>query len=329
MRVVVTGGAGFIGSHVVENLLKSGCEVRVIDSLVTGSIENLKSCCDRIVCYPYSLQSLDASVYAEILDGVDSVVHLAALADIVPSIEDPERYFDNNVVATARLLTAVRASNVRRVVYAASSSCYGADPIVPTTEDSKIDCRYPYALTKRLAEEMVLHWARLYRFECASLRLFNVFGPRARTRGAYGAVLGVFMAQARAGKPITVVGDGTQKRDFIYVNDVARAFCLAAMPGEAQGVFNVSTGKPRAVVELANLVSENQVPIPKRPGEPDVTWGDSSRFQRTFGWAPEISLEEGVALCKENDAWLKDAPVWTVETIGQATKKWFECLSDE
>ena len=208
MKTVVTGGCGFIGSHVVDLLVSEGHDVAVIDNLSTGRRANLDHVAGRA-----HIEEADIATpgpWVRQFDGADWVIHLAALADIVPSIENPQGYFQANVDGTFNVLEAARAAGVKRLVYAASSSCYGIPDDTPTPETADIRAQYPYALTKRLGEELVLHWAQLYELPALSLRLFNIYGPRSRTSGTYGAVFGVFLAQKLAGKPFTVVGDGAQ-----------------------------------------------------------------------------------------------------------------------
>jgi UDP-glucose 4-epimerase len=227
-HTLVTGGAGFIGSHLVERLLADGHTVVAVDNFSTGRMENL----DQVRNNPrLSIHRLDVSSYSEIkqfFEGVDGVFHLAALADIVPSIQRPLAYHKANVDGTIAVLEAARSAGVKRFVYAASSSCYGIPDRFPTTETAPIRPQYPYALTKYLGEQLVLHWGQVYDLPCVSLRLFNVYGPRSRTSGTYGAVFGVFLAQKLAGQPFTVVGDGSQTRDFTFVTDVVDAFLRAA-----------------------------------------------------------------------------------------------------
>ena len=221
-KAVVTGGAGFIGSHLVDLLLEQGHEVTVIDNLVVGRQSNIARHADdeRFRFLKADVADLDAIL--PVFRGVDWVFHLAALADIVPSIKRPLAYHRANVDGTTAVLEAARANGVGRFVYAASSSCYGIADVVPTPESAPIQPMYPYALTKYIGEQYVLHWSQVYGIPCVALRLFNVYGPRARTSGTYGAVFGVFLAQKLAGKPFTVVGDGTQTRDFTFVSDVAQ-----------------------------------------------------------------------------------------------------------
>ena len=327
-RVLVTGGAGFIGSHLVERLLVDGCAVAVLDNFSTGRMENL----DYIKNNPrLSIHHVDVSSYSDIkqfLENVDWVFHLAALADIVPSIQQPLTYHKANVDGTIAVLEAARWAGVKRFVYAASSSCYGIPNEFPTPETAPIRPTYPYALTKYLGEQYVLHWNKVYKLPCISLRLFNVYGPRSRTSGAYGAVFGVFLAQKLAGKPFTVVGDGTQTRDFTFVTDVVDAFVQVA-ESEIEGeVFNVGSGNTYSVNHLVSLLGGDVVHIPKRPGEPDCTFADIRKISRMLGWRPKVSFEDGVRIMLQNiDHW-RDAPVWDEKSIAEATQDWFRYLSD-
>jgi UDP-glucose 4-epimerase len=328
MRTLVTGGAGFIGSHLAERLLKAGHSVVVLDNLSTGRRQNL-SHLEGIASLRIEEVDIATGGIAGSFREVDWVFHLAGLADIVPSIEHPTEYFQANVVGTQRVLEASRAAGVKRFVYAASSSCYGIPGIHPTPETAEIRPEYPYALTKRMGEELVLHWAKIYGLPAMALRLFNVYGPRSRTSGTYGAVFGVFLAQKLAGKPYTVVGDGTQTRDFTFVTDVARAF-VAAAESDAAGIsLNVGSGGTYSVNRLVELLGGPVVHLPKRPGEPDCTFADTSAIRERLGWKPETSLEQGVAILLENIEYWREAPVWDPNSIAQATKTWFDKLGDK
>lgn len=323
---VVTGGAGFIGSHLVERLLADGHMVVVLDNFSTGRMENLNQVKDN---QRLSIHHVDVSTYSEIkqlFKGVEWVFHLAALADIVPSIQQPLRYHKANVDGTIAVLEAARSVGVRRFVYAASSSCYGIPNEFPTLETAPIQPMYPYALSKYLGEQYVLHWNKVYGLPCVSLRLFNVYGPRARTSGAYGAVFGVFLAQKLAREPFTVVGDGTQTRDFTFVADVVDAFARAA-GSEIEGeVFNVGSGNTYSVNYLVSLLGGDVVHIPKRPGEPDCTFADIRKILRMLSWRPKVSFEDGVQIMLQNiDQW-RDVPVWDEQSIAEATRDWFTCL---
>ena len=325
-RAVVTGGAGFIGSHLVDRLLADGHDVVAVDNFATGRPANLEHHKDdkRLRLVEADVCSADLK---ELFSGADWVFHLAALADIVPSIERPTDYFQANVVGTERVLEAARAAKVKRFVYAASSSCYGIPDAYPTPETAPIRPQYPYALTKRLGEELVLHWGKVYGMPVVSTRFFNVYGPRSRTSGTYGAVFGVFLAQKIHGQPFTVVGDGRQTRDFTYATDVAAALVRVADSDAACEIFNVGSGNTYSVNRLVELLGGPVAYIPKRPGEPDCTFADISKIKKTLGWKPEVPLEEGVKRMLERlDDW-KAAPVWTPSSIEKATKAWFDNLT--
>jgi len=324
VKSLVTGGAGFIGSHLVDALLELGHEVVVLDNFSTGRPENLSHVKGRV-----EIVECDLAVpgdWMRQLKGVDWVFHLAALADIVPSIQNPDSYFRANVDGTFNLLQACAAAGVKRFAYSASSSCYGIPDQYPTPETAEIRPQYPYALTKRLGEELVMHWAQVYKLPALALRFFNVYGTRSRTSGTYGAVFGVFLAQKLGGHPLTVVGDGTQTRDFTYVTDVVRALIAAAKSDRAGISYNVGSGQTVSVNRLVELIGGDKVHIPKRPGEPDSTFADISRIRRDLGWEPKISIEEGVAEVLRNIDYWRNAPVWTPASIETATRDWFKYL---
>jgi UDP-glucose 4-epimerase len=326
-RAVVTGGAGFIGSHMVDLLIARGYSVVVIDNLATGRTENLAQHRSEPRVEFHEVDMCTVAEDSRLFKDVDHVFHFGGIGDIVPSIERPLEYMRANVNGTLAVLEASRRAGVRKFVYAASSSCYGMSPEVPTTEDAPIRPEYPYALSKHLGESAALHWAQVYRLPVISIRMFNVYGPRVRTTGAYGAVFGVFLAQKLHGKPFTVVGDGSQRRDFVYVTDVARAYLMAAESEETGRVFNLGAGEPQSINRLIELMGGDVVYVPKRPGEPDCTWADVGRIQRTLGWKPEVSFAEGVAaMLGQIEQW-RAAPLWTPEKIEAATRTWFEHLA--
>ena len=328
-KVVVTGGAGFIGSSLVRLLLSHGFHVEVIDNLSTGRLSNLSEVAASPRLAVHELDINDTDKVASVMQSADWVFHLAALADIVPSIENPAEYHRANVDGTISVLEAARRSNIKRFCYAASSSCYGIPDRVPTPETAEMRPQYPYALTKMVGEQYVLHWGKVYGLPVVSLRLFNVYGPRVRTRGTYGAVFGVFLKQKLAGQPLTVVGDGTQTRDFTFVTDVAEAFLAAAKSDLREIVMNVGSGSTYSINSLVELLGSPVVHIPKRPGEPDSTFADTSLIAERLGWLPKVSFKEGVKLLLEDlDAW-SDAPLWTVASIEEATKQWFKHLETD
>jgi len=323
---VVTGGAGFIGSHMVDRLLDEGLRVHVIDNLVGGRLENVALRKDDSNLVVETRDILDLAPDDKLFAGAEYVFHFAGIGDIVPSIDKPVDYLATNVIGTVKVLECARHARVRKLVYAASSSCYGlAD--VPTREDAPIQPEYPYALSKYMGEEAVLHWGRLYRLPVNSIRIFNAYGTRSRTSGAYGAVFGVFLAQKIAGKPFTLVGDGTQQRDFLFVTDVAHAFFLAATTDRANEVYNLGAGNPQTVNRLIELLGGGEiVRVPKRPGEPDCTWADITKIERDLGWKQQVSFEEGVGQMLKNLDYWRQAPVWDPVSIAGATKNWFMFL---
>lgn len=325
---MVTGGAGFIGSHLVDRLLSDGHSVVVLDNFSSGHPKNLKHLADNPRLAVHQVDIAEASEIKDLFTGIDWVFHLAALADIVPSIEQPLDYHRSNVDGTISVLEGARAAGVKRFIYAASSSCYGLAEQFPTPESAPIRTEYPYALTKYLAECYVMHWNQVYKLPCLSLRLINVYGPRARTTGAYGAVFGVFLAQKLASKPFTIVGDGTQTRDFTFVSDVVDAFVTAVESSRTGEIFNVGSGGTYSVNTLVDLLGGEKLYIPKRPGEPDCTYADITKIGQVLGWQPKVGFEEGVAvMLKHIDDW-RDAPVWDQKSIAEATKQWFSYLGE-
>lgn len=326
-RAIVTGGAGFIGSHMVDLLLERGFQVAAIDNLKTGRISNLEhnQGNDRLEFHNIDMAALPAD--SPIFKDAQYVFHFGGLGDIVPSIERPLDYTHANITGTLAVLEASRQAGVSKLVYAASSSCYGANPVVPTPESATIQPEYPYAFSKWAGEEAVFHWGKVYGLPVASIRMFNVYGPRVRTTGVYGAVFGVFLAQKLHGKPLTVVGDGSQTRDFVYVTDVCKAFLLAAESEVTGEVFNLGAGNPQPIEKLARLIGGEITYLPKRPGEPDCTWADIAKIQRTLGWSPTVSFEEGVATMLGHIEHWADAPVWDPASIAEATKTWFKFLT--
>lgn len=323
---LVTGGCGFIGSHIVDRLLWEGHEVRVIDNCSTGRTANLEHQRNNPALTIYEKDIRDIKDIEPVFQGIDYVFHLAALADIVPSIQRPFDYYSSNVLGTYNVVECAKKANLKKLVYAASSSCYGIPDEFPTKETAPVRPQYPYALTKRLGEETVLHWGQVYGLPVVTLRLFNVYGTRSRTSGTYGAVFGVFLAQKLAGKPFTVVGAGNQTRDFTYVTDVADAFYTAAVSNIVQDTFNVGSGGTYSVNRLCELLGGEVIHIPKRPGEPDCTFADTAKIESALNWKAQVSFEEGVQKVLENINYWREAPVWTPDTIGDATKDWFKYL---
>ena len=323
-KVIVTGGAGFIGSHLVELLVKKGYKVLVIDNFETGRPDNLTKIRKKITIIKQNITNYEKieNYFRNCL----YVFHLAALVDIVPSIENPEKYYNTNVTGTLNILKASKKFRIKKVLYAASASCYGVVKTFPTDEKNKIMTEYPYALTKNLGEQLMTHWSKVFKISTISLRLFNVYGLRSRTTGAYGAMFGVFLAQKINKKPLTIVGNGKQSRDFTYVTDVANAFYLASKSNIFHDIFNVGTGKPTTVNYIAKKLGGEKIFIPKRPGEPDKSQADIKKITRRLKWKPKISLDKGIKLLLQNINDWKQAPVWTPKKISVKTRKWFKYL---
>jgi len=329
MKAIVTGGAGFIGSHMVDLLVSNNYEVLVIDNLANGQLDNIEHHKGKI-----KFVQIDIGDYNSELDSyfedVDYVFHYAALADIVPSINNPLKYHKANVDGTIRVLeVAKKSKNLKKFVYAASSSCYGIPDIYPTPESSPIAPEYPYAHTKTVAEQYVMHWGQLYDMPVISMRFFNVYGIRHRTSGTYGAVFGVFLAQLLNNKPLTIVGDGKQTRDFTYVTDIVDACFKASQSEITQEIFNVGSDNTYSINYLVDLLGGERLYIPKRPGEPDSTYADITKIKEVLGWKPKVSFEDGVKIMLENIEMWREAPVWDENSIEEATKDWFECLGDK
>lgn len=325
MKILITGGAGFIGSHLAEYLVKKNYKVTIIDNLSTGRLHNIRGFKKNIKFIKADLSKNGS--WVKNLKGVKVIFHLAALADIVPSIQNPSKYFDANVVGTKNIIEAAINYKVKKIIYSASSSCYGIPKKYPTRENSKLDPKYPYALTKMIGEQILLNYGSLFNVKILSLRLFNVYGPRSRTNGTYGAMFGVFLKQKIANYPMTVIGDGKQKRDFTYIDDVVRAFAKTINYNFKVNIMNVGTGRPVTINKIVSMLNSKKIFIPKRPGEPDITSADNSLIKKELGWLPRVNIKDGINLLLKNLDYWKQAPLWTKKKIKVATKDWFKYLS--
>jgi len=284
-KVVVTGGAGFVGSNMVDRLIAEGKEVIILDNFSTGKREN---CNPKAIVYKIDLSIDDLDPY---LDGVDVVFHFAALARVQPSIEDPLTFNKHNVDSTLRLLMACNKAGVKRVVYSASSSAYGNTDIFPTPETTPTNPLSPYGLQKLIGEQYCKLFSEVYGLDTVSLRYFNVYGERMLLEGAYCLVMGIFAKQMMDGKPLTITNDGNQRRDFTYVGDVVEANWLAAthqkpLNGE---VFNIGNGKNYSVNEIADMMGGEKVYGEKRV-EPFKTLADNSKAKNILTWNPKGDL---------------------------------------
>ena len=326
MKCLITGGAGFIGSNLVEQLVKIGHQVIVLDNLSTGKLSNLKKVKDKIDFAKIDVADNKNSI-DKYFNNVDWVFHLAGLADLVPSIKNPNNYFQVNVKGTLNILESSKKAKVKKLIYAASASCYGIPEKYPTDEKSKIDPQYPYALTKFLGEQLVLHWAKIYKMPNVSLRFFNAYGPRSRTTGAYGSVFSIFLAQKLANKSLTIVGDGNQTRDFIHIFDLVDVVIQSAKNGKDGEIYNVGSGIETSINSLADIIGGKKVKIPKRPGETDRSLADIRKIKTHFNWKPKIGIKEGTLMLLKNINEWREAPVWTPEALKEETENWFKTLS--
>lgn len=323
--VIVTGGCGFVGSHLVDRLIQMNCWVRVIDNLNGGRLENLQLQTNepKLDFLNEDIVTIDSN--HSIFKNVDQIYHLAGIGDIVPSINRPAEYMLNNVNGTINMLEAMRSNKIKSFVYAASSSCYGLAK-TPTNESHPIDPKYPYALSKYIGEMIMFHWGKTYGLKTNSICIFNAYGTRVKTTGSYGAVFGVFLKQRLEQKPLTIVGNGEQKRDFVYVSDVVEAFIKCAEAKLTGQRFNIGSGKPKKINELAKLIGGEKVYLPFRPGEPFVTHANITKARKILRWSPKVTFKSGVNnMLKVIDQW-KDAPLWNEQSIQVATKDWFKYL---
>ncbi len=322
---LVTGGAGFIGSHMVDLLLKKGFKVRVVDNFIGGHKINISH---NLKNPNFFLKNIDIRKLKKdnnIFKNVDYVFHFAGIGDIVPSITKPDFYIETNLQGTVNVLEASRFHKIKKFVYAASASCYGKT-LKSTSEKNKINIEHPYALSKYLGELAAFHWNKVFKLKVNSIRIFNAYGPRVRTTGSYGAVIGVFFKQKLSNYPLTIVGDGRQTRDFVHVNDVARAFLAVAKSKISGECFNVGTGKPQSVNKLANILGGKKTFIPDRPGEPRNSSANINKIRKRIGWKPHISFERGIRDMLSRISDWKKSPLWTPEKIKIATSLWFNYL---
>ena len=299
IRSLVTGGAGFIGSHVAERLVRDGQTVRVVDNLSTGSEANLAGFRNDLELVVGDLR--DPEVCRKTCAGVDQVFHLAALPSVPRSLEDPWGSHDHNVNSTVRLLMAARDAGVRRVVFSSSSSIYGDTPTLPKVESQEALPRSPYAAAKLAGEQAVLAYARSGLVEGVALRYFNVFGPRQSPTSAYAAVIPIFFRAALRGTPAPVNGDGQHTRDFTYIDNVVQANLLAASSERANGwTINVGAGQRTSLLGLIDLIAQvtgSRVAVDHRParsGDVKDSLADLSRGANLLGYRPHITLREGL-----------------------------------
>ena len=292
MISLVTGAAGFIGSNLVDYLLEQGHNVICVDN---ESANNEKFYWNE-KAWNVNADITDYRTMKNAFTNVDYVFHLAAESRLQPAIENPIGAVEKNCVGTTVMLQCAREAGVKRFVYSSTSSAYGNNPY-PNVETQPDDCLNPYSASKAAGEKFCKMYTDLYGLETVILRYFNVFGQRSPARGQYAPVIGIFQRQKEAGEPLTLVGDGSQKRDFIHVEDVARANYIAATAdlGDHIGeVFNIGSGKNYSIKDIADVISDNQVFIPKRSGEMETTLADITKVESVMGWKPEIDVLEWI-----------------------------------
>ncbi len=293
-KSIITGGAGFIGSNLVDHLVKIGHKVIVLDNFISGKRNNLSHHNKKKV----KIIKLDVSKSNNLdkyFKGVDYVFHLAALAQIIPSIKYPKKYFKNNVIGTIKVLEAAKKENIKKFIYAASSSCYGTPKHLPTSEKAKIDLKNPYAVTKFIGEEIVMRYASMFKMPNISFRFFNVYGPRLNISGQYSAVIGNFLSQKKNSKPLTIVGNGKQTRDFIHVDDLANAFIKVIKSKQVNKIYNLGSGTKTSINTIAKIFNTKKKFIPPRPSEPKNSLANIAKLKKDIKWRPKISIQLGIS----------------------------------
>jgi UDP-glucose 4-epimerase len=294
MKSLVTGGAGFIGSNLVDRLLKLGHEVVVIDNEYSDAHEQFYWN-PKAQNYKYDIRDYENT--RQLYDGVDYVFHIAAEARIQPAILNPIEAVSINSVGTCTVLQCAREAGVKRVVYSSTSSGYGMNQS-PNVETQSDDCLNPYSVSKVNGEKLCKMYTSLYGLPTILFRYFNVYGERQPLKGQYAPVVGIFLRQRAVGEPLTIVGDGNQRRDFTHVRDVVQANILAATKEVDSDVFgqlyNVGTGNNYSINQIARMISDNTINIAPRPGESRVTLANNQKLRRTFGWEPTIKLDDWI-----------------------------------
>jgi UDP-glucose 4-epimerase len=292
MKSLVTGGAGFIGSNLVDRLIEMGHEVVVIDNEYSDAHDQFYWN-DKAQNYKYDIRDYENT--RPLYDGVDYVFHIAAEARIQPAIENPIEAVSINSVGTVTVLQCSREAGVKRVMYSSTSSGYGMNQ-TPNVETQPDDCLNPYSVSKVNGEKLCKMYTNLYGLQTVCFRYFNVYGERQPLRGQYAPVIGIFLRQRAAGEPLTIVGDGNQRRDFTYVGDVVNANIVSAIsnpdPDAFGEVYNIGTGTNYSVNQIARMINHPKVNIAPRPGEARVSLANIQKIKKTFGWSPTVKLEE-------------------------------------
>lgn len=325
-RSLVTGAAGFLGSHLVDQLIKEGHDVIGIDNEINGSWKNLEQWANNPRFKKVHMDILNIQSDDNNFKNLDYVFHLAALECPITSLEKPEIFFTTNIHGTVKVLQASKQSNLQKFVYASSAAIYG-DASTPTLETDSINPMTPSCLTKSQAEDIVFHWGDLFNIPTNSLRIFTAFGPRDFSKLYPGSAVGIWLKQKLKGKPLTVIGNGDHARDFVYCTDVANAFYIAALEGKDSEVYNIGSGQATTLNEFTDLLKAKKSYIKDKIDEPQKTWGDISKFQFGCNWQPRIPLTSGVEFSLDVLSDWKDAPDWDEESLNNFFKAWFEVYS--
>lgn len=301
MKVLVTGGAGFIGSHLVDRLLSDGYKVIILDRFAKGLAQHIIS---RKHKQNLILHQVDISDSKDLklsyFQNVDWVFHLAAVSRVAPSLDSSIIYHKINVTGTVNVLEKARTAKVKKFIYTGSASYYGISEVYPTPESAAIKLDSLYALTKYFGEVYALFWGKLYKIPVISLRFFNVYGPKIRRFGSFGPLLSLFISQKQEGTPYTVVGDGSQTRDFTFVTDAVEAFISAAKSPVTNEIFNVGSGKPNSIKKMVEILGGEVTYLPRRRGEPDSTWAEISKIKKMLGWKPKVAFADGIKIALES-----------------------------
>ena len=293
LKSVITGGAGFIGSNLTDHLISIGHKVIVLDNFVSGKKSNLA----RHKKKDLKIINIDISKEKSLVKyfkGADYVFHLAALAQVIPSMKNPKKYYKNNVIGTLNVVEAAKKVKIKKLIYAASSSCYGTPKKLPTSEKDNIDLKHPYAITKFIGEEIVMRYASMFKMPNISLRFFNVYGPRLDVLSQYSAVIGNFISQTKNKKPLTIVGDGKQTRDFIHVDDLVGALLKLIKSKSVNKIFNLGSGKRTSINTIAKIFGGKKKFIPLRSGEVKNSQASILKIKKEINWKPQIPIQEGI-----------------------------------
>ncbi|MCR9202993.1 MAG: NAD-dependent epimerase/dehydratase family protein [Halobacteriovoraceae bacterium] len=326
-RSLVTGAAGFLGSHLVDQLMKEGHEVIGIDNEVNGTWENLKQWLNNPRFKKVHQDINEIYPDDESFQNLDYVFHLAGIECPVTSIKNPEVFFHTNVMGTVKVCQAARQSHdLKNFLYASSSAIYG-DPSTPTLEDDPIAPLTPSCLSKAQGEDTVLHWGEMYGFPTTSLRVFNSFGPRSQTKLYPGSVFNIWFKQTHDKKPLTVVGDGSHARDFISCTDVANAFYVAAKEAKDGEVYNVGSGQATELNLILNKLGNQRIQLKSQKDQPSKTWANITKFEFDCHWQPRIPLETGIEFCKDVLEDWKNSPEWDEDRLNNFFETWFEVYS--